>query len=129
MIEASLFTLLSGSGPVAAIVGSRVYGLHAPQGDAFPCLVFQRTGELREATACGTDQLARGSFSVDAYSKHYLEAVTLAKAVRTALIDYSGLVGDTHIDRVFLDNVSDSTDPEPGLCRVSLLFTIWYTEI
>lgn len=130
MIEEGLFAHLKADAGVFGITASRIFALRIPQGQNIGdgTLVYQRAGSDRSATACASDRLVRGSFQIDAYAKTYLRAITLARALRVALIDYTGPMGDTHVDRVFLETEFDLDDPEPGLYRVSATYTIWYLE-
>jgi capsular polysaccharide biosynthesis protein len=133
MIAESLHAYLSGHAGVSVLVGSRVFPLMIPQhvyneATKQPCLVYQLIGTTRDLTFCAVDQLVSGSYQIDAYARKYKQANELARAVRAALIDFSGLMGDTHVRRIMLDTEQDLLDPEPGLYRVSQTYTIWYLE-
>jgi len=130
MIEEGLFAHLSADAGVSSLAASRIFPLRVPQGQSIGdgAVVYQRVGSTRGHTTCATDRLVQGSFQIDAYAKTYIKAISLARALRVALIDHTGPMGDTHVDRVFLETEFDTDDPEPGLYRVSATYTIWYLE-
>lgn len=139
MIEAGLSQFLKANAGVAALVANdpaltRIFPLVIPEhvrGDPkkMPCLVYQRIGTNRTATFCKTDGLVNVSMQIDCYSLSYLQAKQLADAVRKCLIDYTGLMGDTHVDRVFSDVEFDLVEQDVLLYRVSQTYTIWFLEI
>lgn len=128
MIEQGLFEYLSANAGVSALVDSRIYPSVMKQGVDMPVVVFSRIGSQRSRTFCATDSLVLGTFQLDCYDRGYLKAVQLAAAVRSALVDYAGLMGDTTVNQVSLESEFDTDDPEPGLYRVSQTYSIWYLE-
>jgi hypothetical protein len=137
MIEIGLVKFLSEHGVVGPLITdadlTRIFPLLIPEhvrGDAkkMPCLVYQRIGTERDKTFCATDTLARVSLQLDVYSKSYLTCKQLALAVRQAIVDYTGPMGDTHVDKVFIDVEFDLVETDTGLYRVSQTYTIWAQE-
>lgn len=128
MIETGIAAYLNADAGLTALVGTRIFPVLAPQGVTAPYVIFARAGAARSSTTCGTDKKVAGTWQFDAYAKTYKTAAQIARALRLALIDYTGLMGDTPVDRVFLETEFDLDDPEPGLFRVSQTYTIWYLE-
>lgn len=136
MIEEGLFTFLSADTAIAQFVGgpkTRIWPLMIPKHhegdvDKHPCLVYQRISRFVGRTFCETDTLVAGEFQIDSYALNYFDARRLASAVRTRLIDYTGLMGDVSVDIVLLNTEADQLDPVPGLFRVFQSYTIWYRE-
>ena len=137
MIEVGLATYLSGHATVGPLVNdpetTRIFPLLIPEHvrtDAakMPCLVYQRIGTGRDKTFCATDSLANVQMQVDLYSRSYKQAKELARAVRQALVDYTGPMGDTHVDKVFIDVEFDIVETDTGLYRVSQTYTFWVQE-
>jgi hypothetical protein len=136
MIEEGMVAFLSADATVAQIVGgpkTRIWPLMVPKHhegdvDKHPCLVYQRIGRFVGTTFCESDTLVSGEFQIDSYAFNYLQARTLAAAVKDRMVDYTGLMGTTSVDRVFLNTETDLLDPVPGLFRVSQSYTIWYRE-
>ena len=137
MIETDLPAFLAGDAGIGALVVSgnlkRVFPLMIPQHTfkettKLPCLVYRRVSTQRQPLFCRTDSLVQGSFQLDAYAPEYEKALQLAEALRKALIDFTGQMGATFVDRVFLEFEADFEDPEPGLYHISHTYTVWYLE-
>jgi hypothetical protein len=108
-LEQGIIEFLSGVAPVTAIAGANLFGLRRgrepPNVAQIPAVLVQRTTTLR-----GDDAWA------------------LAKALRKALVDFTGNFGEVAIDTVHLTNEFPMTDPEPGIIRIVQLYNIWYQE-
>lgn len=132
-IQTGLYAFLAADAGVNALVGNRIYPLVVPEQNfdettKRPCLVYARTGLDLTKTFCGTIDLERSTFAIDCYARTYAAATTLAAAVKAALTDYVGAMGDTEVREVSLENEFDLMDLEPGLFRVALSFFIWHAE-
>lgn len=139
MMQEGLFGYLTAQAGITALTGSRVYPLVIPQRSydevsRQPCLVYTVSRE-RAVSFSGTNNLVSASVQLDSYARTYAEALTLAAAVRTALVDFSGTwtstaspQGVTKVQRVFIRNEIELTDPEPGLYRVMQEYQVWYEE-
>lgn len=130
----SIYTLITADPGISALTGPRVYPLLIPpevwdSATTKPCLVYSTTGVERQVTTCGTDSLVSQSVDIDAYARTFAAVQLLADAVRAKLIDFSGTVGGTYFNRIFLDSEFDLHDIEPGLYRVMMVFTIWHRGI
>jgi len=133
MISEGLFSHLSAAGGVTNLVGKRIYPLVVPQHVAgevakMPCVVYARVDVRRQQKFCGTDGLVRSVFQLDSYATTYHESITLAAAVRAALVDYAGTMGTVPVQKVFLDYQDELTEPDPGLYRVMQRFILWHDE-
>lgn len=121
--------MLAGSG-VAALVGSRVYPVKIPEetwssATQRPCLVYHTPSVRRSGTFCGTDRTKADTVHVNCYARTYDEARALADTVASQVVDFRGVVGETLFGPVFLETETDLDDPEPGLFRRLLIFTVW----
>lgn len=137
MIEIGLSTYLSEHPVVGPVLVdpelTRIFPLLIPEhvrDDAkkMPCLVYQRVGTERGKTFCATDSLANVQMQVDLYAKSYAVVKQLALIVRQALVDYTGSMGDMHVDKVFIDVEFDLVETDTGLYRVSQTYTFWVQE-
>jgi hypothetical protein len=135
MIQSALVARLESVSGVTSIAADRIYPLMIPQhvyseATKQPCIVYTRTNVQRRPTFCTSVGLIATGFRVDSYARTYVQAVELAAAVKTALIDFTGSWGSPAqtISRVMLDNEFDLLDPEPGLYRVSQTYTVWHIE-
>ncbi len=77
---------------------------------------------------CGTSRLTAGTFQIDSYAEQYVAAVSLAAAVRAALLDFQGMLNGVPVRHAFVETEGDLLDPEPGIFRVSQTWVIWYSE-
>lgn len=131
MIKASLYEFMTDDAGVSALIADRVYPMLIPPeawsgSSVKPCAVYQRIGVERDVTLCGTTTLARSTFQIDAYATSYETADTVARAIKTALIDTHGDMAGTYVHACRLDTEFDLLDPEPGLFRTSMTFSIWH---
>lgn len=145
MIDAALYFYLRTHAALTPIIGSgtvrRVFPIVIPQRDPkatpeVPALVYAFSGVARGVSYCGTDRLARSSVTIDCYATRYHDARALASAVRSALLDFRGAMGDASQSPTVTVNVRtanittefDLLDIEPGLYRVSQSWEIWHEE-
>lgn len=133
MTEPDLYAFLKADGAIAALIGDRIYPGRIPQQhpndrQVIPCAVFQLAGAEYQHLFCQTDDLTGGNYQVDIYTRERDNVPAIASAIRQRLKDYSGLIGDSRVSRVQLQNQFDGLDPDPGLYRRTQLYTIWYAE-
>lgn len=137
MIEAGLASYLGAHAVVGPLISdpelTRLFPLLIPEhvrtdSKKMPCVVYQRVGTERGKTFCSTDSLANVQLQLDVYSRSYKDVKELARAVRQALVDYTGSMGDTHVDKVFIDVEFDLVETDTGLYRVSQTYTFWVQE-
>jgi hypothetical protein len=135
-----LFNYLSNNSGVSELAASRVYPGIVPQQVSSettrrPCLTFIVDTESRDIRFSGSDTLVRGGLTVECSSRTYAQSQELAKRVRAALVDYSGLmvantspVTSVRVQHIFLDGEASLIDEEPGLYLVMQRYVIWYDE-
>ena len=81
-IEAGIYSRLSGSTAITALVGTRVYPQAVPQGASYPNVAFSVvTDEVIHSTP-GPTTLRQASLEVDCYSQNsYSTAISISEAV------------------------------------------------
>lgn len=127
--EPNLFAYLTSVSEVTALAGQRIYSQRAPDGARGLYVVYQRSGRAGESTFCAPDDLVGGDYQVDVYGRDDQAVVTLARAIRRAMVETRvAQMGAVAVKKVFLVNDFDSVDPDPGLCRRTQLYTVWYAE-
>lgn len=105
---------------VAALVVGRVFPQVLPQGVTMPALRYVVVSDVPQNSLGGfTAGLRNVRVQVDAFSKKYLEAQTLADAVVGALGSLTGEVAS------LLEARRDGYEDETGLHRVSMDFSMW----
>ena len=130
MMETDLRTFLLYQDPLTALVGQRVYGMMREQGlqQQLPAVMIQRISSARQVKFCATDKLVDADMQIDAYAISGDSAWAVANVLRSALLDFSGMMGETHVDKVLLANEFPLIDPDPGIVRVTQLYNFWYVE-
>ena len=131
MIQQALYGFLSTDPGVTALVNDRIYPLVIPDqvfdaSSKRPCLVYAQDGLTTSQTFCETIALRSAGFMIDCYARRYEDAIGLAEAVKSALVDFRGPMGSSQISNVDLISQYDLMDLEPGLFRVALRFSIWH---
>jgi hypothetical protein len=112
---------LSAATGVTNIINGRMFLYQAPQAVTLPCVTyFQVTGEIFNSLS-GPANLNRERWQIDCWAGRYSEAVTLANAVKTAM-----LATGTDMETVLISRLSQFEEEE-GLHRVILDMAIWFT--
>ena len=96
---------------------SVIESLHAPKNAATPLIVFQQVGGSRDHDLSGADGNVDGTWQITAYSTDMLIARRIAATIRIATDGYTGQMpsgGGTEINRCFLDNEIEGSDPPSG---------------
>lgn len=138
MIEDALYSLLSGTAALTALVGARIMPTELTQDAAFPALVYQRISGVRDHGLSGATGLVESRFQLDAYaepsatSSGYRTAVSVIDAARAGVSAYRGTVAGTLIHGIFIDSQRDGrvdgADGARRLFRCSLDITIHHME-
>ena len=140
MIQEGLYATLAADAGVSAIVGTNIYPVLFPQtaysdSSKLPCIVFKVDDRRRQVRFSGTDTLVECWLSVECYAKTYTAAQSLAVAVRSALVDYSGTMTSNDspqttnaVQSIFIESEDDAFAAEPGIYIVMQDFRIWYDE-
>lgn len=114
---------------ITAIVRDQIYGIVRPQGlRPLPEILVSRSQTSAIETFCGVASLKSSEFQVDCYGAGLAEAATLADALRKALKNFSGTMGDIVVQKVFLTNQFSAYDPDPGTIRVTQTYNFWFLE-
>lgn len=129
MEEALVGYMLAGTA-LAALVGSRIHWVYSPQGTASPRIVLYRISGVRDMSLNnGPTGFVSSRVQVDCIGTSYSSAKAVARAVEARLSGYSGTLGSTRLEGVFLvgerDDFFDTETPDK-LFRTSLDFNIWH---
>jgi len=131
ILEQGLREYLLEVAPIAALIRDRLFNMVRSPQSALPAVVIQRINTIRQVLFCGTDDLVNADMQLDCYAISPQDAWGLAAAVRAALVDFTGTMGDpagVYVDQVTLTNERPLTDPDPGIIRVIQLYNFWYLE-
>ena len=109
-----IYDVLKNDGDVSALVGLRIYPIHAPQGSDYPLITYKiDNGAVFNGTKDGASTLDFIPIVVGCFASDTYEAATdLAEKVRSALEFYSGTVAGITISNVTMDDYEDDFDTE-----------------
>ena len=74
MIESTVYSTLSGASAVSSLVGSRIYPLVRPQGDALPAIVYQRISTVPVNSLDGDSGLDEVRIQIACVAPTYAQA-------------------------------------------------------
>ncbi len=107
-IEAAVYTVLSGSTALSALVGTRIYPNTIPQNKAFPHVSFTIEDNEKYHGLNTTVSLTRASVSVECYTENsYLDAVNIANVIRNILNTQSTTWGTLNIQNAHVEGETD----------------------
>ena len=89
MIDASIYTRLTTNTAVAALVGTAIYPVHAPQNAAPPWIRWQRISRTTGRALDLAEGLVETRLQFDCIGDTYTSARNLAVAVQNALQNWS----------------------------------------
>jgi hypothetical protein len=127
-LETDFRTWLLDEPTVAALVAGRIFGLVREPQALLPAINIQRIFTRRGQTFCGVVPLVSADLQVDSFAIDGDGAWALAATLRLALKNFSGPMGATQVDKVFLVNEFPLVDPDPGIIRVVQTYNFWYVE-
>jgi hypothetical protein len=116
-----------------AAAGFRAWPIEAPQGEAVPYAVFQRTGTAREHHFTGAADSPLATFAVAVYSAQYMPGKEAAERIRLAVDNFTGAADGVTILSALLTEESDGqpvdfTGEGKSTYVVDLVFEIRFAE-
>ena len=127
MIEAAIRSILIADDTVKALT-TRVYPVALPQSPQYPLILYTKITGMRDHHLQGPNGRAHPRFQIEAWSKTYTEAKTLADAIREALDGYSGTAAGTKIGSCLIESEQDIYESEIEVYRVIQDYFIWHEE-
>ena len=107
-IEAAVYSVLSGSTALSALVGTRIYPNTIPQNVAYPHVSFTVDGNEKFHGLTTTEDLTLASVSVECYTENsYLDAVNIANVVRNILNTQSTTWGSLNVQNAHVGSEAD----------------------
>jgi hypothetical protein len=102
--ELVIKALLAAAAPVTALVGTRQYSVHRPEGDPLPAIVWEEISDaprppIARAPIAGTEAMT-GRIQVNCLGRSSAEVKSLKDAVATACHAQSGLLGGVQVTAV-----------------------------
>lgn len=128
MIEAALYSLLTTTAEISAIVGTRVYPVKLPQKPTAPAITYQRIYSARVRSTSGPSGLTRTRIQIDYWATTWEGAKALADTVREAIDGHRCTTAGTRIGSIEVEADRDFYEPDALFYRVSQDLTIWHEE-
>ena len=127
-IGKSIYNILSNTGNVSALVGTRIFPNVAPQTTAFPFIIYDVTGVEPTNTKDGVSTLDTNDVMISVYSNTYSEASSLAQLVRISMdrLPTNTYAGEDIQSSEFqgYNDIFDNTSGNAGIYRKALDFEI-----
>jgi hypothetical protein len=113
MVESWLHRRLTNRAQIAAAAGVtvKVYPIFAPQNAAEPFITFMKTGVRRDYNTRKNDGLPTSTFQVNCWDTNFERLKNYADEVRQAVDGYRENSVDFQIQRCFVTDESDISDP------------------
>lgn len=109
-LSAAIYLRLTTHADTVAVFGNRAFPIIAPQGTAYPLVVFRRANSQAPAALSGTVERPTVSLEVRTYARTYAAALDGAEAVRKALNGLRGTVANCTIQRCTYVSESDGAE-------------------
>ena len=122
MLEQRIGDRLKADGPVAALVGARIYGDKLPQNVTYPAVSFQRITDEPEYTLSGATTLENAQIQIDCWAATFDAAWDVAEAVKDSM------QGSSTNFRVGSHTARSILEPEPDIYHVAVEFSCWHSE-
>jgi hypothetical protein len=98
MIQADIYSAISGSSDVTAIAGNRVYPVRLPRTAVLPAVVYFIPSTDSVNSLTGDSGVDNNSIQISCWAKDYKTAHLLANAVRASLATIKAVIDDVNDD-------------------------------
>lgn len=98
-----LFSFLVRDPGITALIALRCHPVILPQAPTFPALSYSQVDATRVRAVAGPAGKVRRRVSINSWARSSIGVWILADAVRTALDGFAGMMGDTEIGSVILE--------------------------
>lgn len=123
MVDNSIYQILAATSAITSIVSSNVYTVIAPQSDLSAYVVIHIIDLNPEGTKDAT-ALDEVRIQIDSFHSVKSTVDILAKAIRTALDKYRGVVDSRTIDMIIYDDARNDFDDDRKLYKIMQDFIV-----
>jgi hypothetical protein len=128
-VETAIIARLKAHAGTAALVGTRVNRLVAPQGTTRPNIVVTRITPEPIHVAGADVGLRDALVQVDGYASENAVALQLRSAMLNALSRQGGTWDTVVVQQCFLENQIDEYEEPTRLYRCQQDYRVWYVEV
>lgn len=118
VLEPKIYTVLSGSSAVSAVVSARIYPLVLPQDVTLPAITYVRISGGQVNSMGGYSGLENPRMQIDVWGATYTAAKTLAALVHAAMS------AATTFSALLISDM-DLYEDDTKIYRVSMDFSVW----
>lgn len=127
-IEEALFTKLSTTPGVTALVGTRIYPVLAPQDTSQDYVVYERVSGNPYHQMTGPSGLSWCRLSYLCFAGRYATAKTIAAALRGAIDGFQGTLSGVAVGSILSEENQDFFDETTRRYMVAVDFVVQYDE-
>lgn len=129
--EKVIYTLLTGSAEVSALVGSKVYPGRIPQNTTMPAIAYELVSgvDIVPINAQAGGVILRSRVQVSVLARTYAQVKTIQEAIRGTLLFKSGLIAGVRVVGITRDLIgADERDDELGLYMQGVDYLLIHDE-
>ena len=130
----AIYSQLSGTSDLTALVSTRIYPGVAPQAASLPYVIFFQVTNPGHHAMQADPNINGPRWQVSAWATTYSSVKAIAKQVKASLKDYTGTMGGSSgvtVQRVFYENEIDLTDVDPvtkdPIHHVAQDYIVWHS--
>ncbi len=134
-IETALYSELSTTSEVTAVVSTRIFPQVAPLTVPYPFIVYSVINSIPEHHAGGASTLTNVSMQIDVWAETVAELLTIVEVLRNALDGFIGDMGTENLDiqSCFMETRRTFEEPDPHgkkapVFRSDMDFSIWHVS-
>jgi hypothetical protein len=130
MIEHAIRSILAKHYDIKALVGDKIYYVHAVKEVTPPYITIQKVANTRLYSHQGDSGLARPRLQINAFASTYLEAKTVVEAMVWALTGFRGISEGVHIQMCLLVSEVDLPyENQLNLYGIAVDYVIYHRQI
>lgn len=119
---------MTGRSAISTLISARLHPARLPNDTTYPASVYTRIGGERLHAMGGPVGTGKPVLQLDHFAQTYSEAKSVATAFRQELDGFTGTMGSTAVDCVWIDDEEDIYEEAVKLYRVRQTYTLWHTE-
>lgn len=127
-LDAVIATRLRTFAPLAALIGGRVYPVHAPQTAITPLVVYSRIARERQSGMGSDSLLSADRIQIDCYATTYGGMIAVKRQVDAALRRHMDGAATPPIRGVLAATEQNWYEPEVSQYRAILEYDVWHEE-
>jgi hypothetical protein len=126
MIEQGLWQLLSTTGAITTLCGTRIYPAVLPTDPTYPCVLYKMIA-AKPSPTMATSGFQRWRIEFDCFANTYLSAASLRSALRSTLEGYRGTLSDgTYLQDAQFIQLGDMFEDDARVYRAMIEFYLFF---